>query len=148
MLHSAIARYNFTRAPFASIFMGCLSGAEPDVLTEHIAGLLRCFADEYEREGGPRLDADHLLLQFQLMFVFNLASGLTFIESDIYEEGPKTAVEWHSIKSKDDPLIMGRWNVRCRTIAILQSLGYWKMNDLHGIYVRWANDCGIVDPPQ
>ena len=50
--------YNFTRAPFAGIFMGCLSGAEPDVLTAHLPGLMRCFASEYAAAGGPSIDAD------------------------------------------------------------------------------------------
>ena len=35
--------------------------------------------------------------------------------------------------------------VRCRTIAILQSLSYWKMNDLHSLYLEWARDSGIVE---
>mmetsp|Transcript_12506 Transcript_12506/g.36121 ORF Transcript_12506/g.36121 Transcript_12506/m.36121 type:complete len:185 (-) Transcript_12506:109-663(-) len=129
--------YNCQRAPFAGIMMGCLSGAEPDVLAKHISPLIRCFIDEYAREGGPMLDAEELLLQFNLMFVHTLVGSLTFIQTDIYLEGPPRE-EWQNVRSKDDPCVMGRWNVRCRTIAILQLLGLWHMSDLHSVYMQFA----------
>ena len=49
--------------------MGCLSGAEPDVLREHLEGLMGCFASEYAKAGGPQIDPLELLLQFKLLFV-------------------------------------------------------------------------------
>jgi len=39
--------YNASRVPAVSVFMGCLSGIEPEVLAAHEEGLMRCFADEY-----------------------------------------------------------------------------------------------------
>ena len=129
--------YNFTRAPFAGIFMGCLSGAEPDVLTAHLPGLMRCFASEYAAAGGPSIDADELLLQFQLLYVSTLVNSLTFIASDIYTEGPPRS-EWRDISSKEDPRVMGRWNVRCRTIAIIQSLAFWQQQKLHATFMGWV----------
>lgn len=61
--------YNCTRSPFAAIFMGCLSGAEPEVLTAHVEGMMGCFASEYAKAGGPQIEPLELLLQFNLLFV-------------------------------------------------------------------------------
>jgi len=139
--------YNCQRALFAAIMMGCLSGAEPAVLAQHIGPLVRCFVDEYAKEGGPQIDAGSLLLQFQLLFVHTLVGSLTFIASDIYSEGPPRA-EWASVRSKDNPRVMGRWNVRCRTVAILQQLAFWDIVDLHAVYVRFAEDCDAERAPR
>ena len=134
--------YNCTRAPFAAIFMGCLSGAEPDVLSEHLEGFMRCFAAEYAKAGGPTIDPLELLLQFKLLYVSTLVNGLSFIESDIYKEGPPEG-EWKTIMSKEDSRVMGRWNVRCRVIAILQCLAFWKMQNLHKVFMEWVKSgCG------
>ena len=56
---------------------------------------------------------------------------------DILREGPPRA-EWPSILSRDDPRIMGVWNVRCRTIAIIQALGYYREANLHPIFMAWV----------
>ena len=129
--------YNCTRAPFAAIFMGCLSGAEPDVLSTHVEGFMRSFAAEYASAGGPAIDPLELLLQFKLLFVSTLVNSLSFIESDIYKEGPPEH-EWALIESKEDPRVMGRWNVRCRVIAIIQALAFWKTEDLHATFMAWV----------
>ncbi|KAL1523109.1 hypothetical protein AB1Y20_018066 [Prymnesium parvum] len=129
--------YNLTRAPFAAIFMGCLSGAEPGVLTTHIESLMRCFAAEYEKEGGPSIDPLELLLQFKLLYTSNMLSHFSYIASDVYREGPPKE-EWKTILSKEDPRVMGRWNVRCRVIAVIQSLAFWKMQNLHEVFMKWV----------
>jgi hypothetical protein len=40
--------------------------------------------------------------------------------------------------STDDPRVMGQWNVRCRTIAIIQQLGLWKRMGLGKVMLAWA----------
>ena len=71
-----------------------------------------------------------------------MVNALSFIESDIYVEGPPRD-EWKSVMSKEDPRVMGRWNVRCRVIAILQSLAFWKKAKLHEIFMSWVRSgCG------
>ena len=52
----------FSRMPFCVNFLGCLSGADPEVLLAHEEGILRCFRDEYHRCGGPLLPLEELLL--------------------------------------------------------------------------------------
>ena len=135
--------YNCTRAPFAQIFQGSLGGAEPALLAAHLDGLMECFAAEYARAGGPQIDAAGLARQFRLVYAHNLVGGLTFIQSDIYSEGPPRA-EWAEVRSKDDKRVMGRWNVRCRVVAIIQSLGFWKAQELHALTMEWAREQNLV----
>ena len=66
-----------------------------------------------------------------------LVNALQFIESDIYREGVARE-EWATIESVQDPRVMGRWNVRCRTIAIIQALGYYREANLHPIFMAWV----------
>ena len=60
---------------------------------------------------------------------------------DILREGPPRA-EWPSILSRDDPRIMGVWNVRCRTIAILDAVAFWAASELHAHFMGWAREQG------
>ena len=46
--------------------------------------------------------------------------------------------EWNSVQDRWDPLVMGKWNVRCRTIAILQLLGFYKAAPLHATFMAWV----------
>merc|ERR1712190_442223 len=36
----------FARVPFCLSFLGCLSGADPELLLAHEEGIIRCFRDE------------------------------------------------------------------------------------------------------
>ena len=99
----------------------------------------------------------------RLAFVQTLVGSFSFIESDIYKEGPSRH-EWKQVqcdgssyralfmnyascsdqvRSTDDPRVMGTWNVRCRTIAIVQGLGYYRTQDLHGVYMRWVRESAV-----
>merc|ERR1719188_1618307 len=51
---------NFMRMPFASGWGGCLGGASADLLYEHTKGLCDCFASEFERYGGPKIEGHEL----------------------------------------------------------------------------------------
>jgi hypothetical protein len=137
--------YGCTRAPLAAVMSGCISGAEPSMLTSHLGPLVRCFVTEYAREGGPQIDAATLLLQVLLLFVHTMVGSLTCINTDIFQEGPPRA-EWATVQSRDDPRVNGRWNVRCRVIAILQQLAFWDAVDLHAMYVRFGQDWDADKP--
>ena len=137
--------YNCGVAPFAQVFQGCLSGAEPSVLAAHEDGLMRCFVDEYVREGGPQISWEELRRQWRLLFVTSLVAQIQFIQTDILREGVPRA-EWPSIASRDDPRVMGRWNVRCRVISLIDGVGFWRLRDLHGEYMRWVQDSRDLFP--
>ena len=129
--------YNTTRAPFASSFLMCMSGAEPDVLSRNIRDLVDCFVCEYSNAGGPEISTEVLLLQFHLLSVQALVGSFSFIVSDIFKEGPSQD-EWATVMTTNDTRVMGRWNVRCRVIAIIQQLLFWEKNDLTKIMLSWA----------
>jgi len=37
---------------------------------------------------------------------------------------------------------MGVWNVRCRTIAILDAVSFWAASELHAHFMGWAREQG------
>ena len=129
--------------PFARVFQGCLSGAEPELLLAHEEALMRCFCDELAACGGKRLSAAELLRQWRLLFLVGLVGQIQFIESDIKNEGVPFA-EWPSIVSRDDPRIMGRWNVRCRTIALIDAVGFYQRSHLHNNFMAWVSEQGLL----
>ena len=131
-----------SRVPFTATFMGMFSGAEADVLLAHEEGLMRCFADEYVACGGPRLEYAELLLRFRLSYAMMALSALQFIEQDVYPECPKE--DFAKITDRWDPLLMGRWNARCRAITIMCILSFWERHDLHGIFLGWASREGLT----
>ena len=133
--------YSCGEMPFAAVLQGCLSGMEPHALAEHAEGLMRCFADEYVACGGPRISPAELLRQWRLLYVVSFVGQLQYIEMDIMREGVPRA-EWPSIRSRDDPRIMNVWNVRCRTIAILDAVSFWAASDLHAHFMAWAREQG------
>merc|ERR1712056_145206 len=59
----------FGRSPFCINFLGCLSGADPEVMMAHEEGIIRCFRDEYHRCGGPALAIEELRLRYHLGFI-------------------------------------------------------------------------------
>jgi len=131
--------YNVSRAPAAGVWMLCLSGVEPDVLARHEEGLMRCYSEEFHKYGGALLDPNELRLQFRLSFCATFVGNLQFIETDIKREGPSRA-EWAKITDRWDELIMGRFNVRCRVIAIMQLLAFYEAVPVHATFMEWVND--------
>jgi len=111
--------YGCSRSPFVGIFQGCLSGAEPEMLAQHDRGFMECFCAEYQKAGGPAIDASELLLQYRCMYVVSIISSIQYIDGDIMKETPVAA--WRKIKTADD-LQYGGWNTRCRALALVQGL--------------------------
>ena len=91
---------------------------------------------------GPQVDPLELMLQFKLLDLQSIISSFSFIKTDVEKEGPSHA-EWKTVMSKEDPRVMGRWNVRCRVIQIIQGLAFWKKASLHDTFLSWVNSgCG------
>ena len=42
------------------------------------------------------------------------------------------------MRDRWDPRIMGTWQVRCRVIAMIQLLGYWRAGDIHRHFMDWV----------
>ena len=122
--------------------MGMLSGAEADVLVAHGEGMMMAFVEELARHGGPTIDADELMLRFRLSSATGLLGMIQFIEQDIYPEVSRA--EFATIKDRWDPRIQGKWNARCRAIAIICQLELYEKSDLYGTFMNWAKKHGLT----
>jgi len=129
--------YNTGRAPTVAVWMGCLSGVEPHILLAHEDGLMKCYSAEYHKYGGPLIDPNQLKLLFRLTFVSSFLQNFQYIQTEILKDMPSKA-EWNSISDRWDPAVMGKWNVRCRTIAIMQLLGFYKQAPLFDTFMAWV----------
>jgi len=130
----------FNRVPFVANFMGCLSGADSDLLDAHEESLMRCFADEYARYGGPHLDLSELVLKWRLCFCSYLVDCCQWIERDVLPETPQA--EWKTIKDKFDHRFMDRWNVRCRTTALINAFDFYSRREFKRIFDEWKAGTG------
>ena len=122
---------------------------------------MRCFADEYFKYGGPQVDPNLLRLQFRLAFCTGFAGNLQYIEAEVLKEMPSKE-EWRSVRDRCagqrramggsvngvsswrrplnrwDPRVMGRWNVRCRTVAFLQLIRAHEALGMHSFFMEWV----------
>ena len=64
----------------------------------------------------------------------------------VIDEGPSEE-EWATIESRWDPRIMGVWNVRCRTVALVQILAFYEKADLYTTFMEWADKEGVRTLP-
>ena len=129
--------YNTGRAPTVAVWMGCLSGVEPEVLLKHEGALMKCYSDEYYKYGGPWVDPEELRLQFRLSFISTLPGNLQYIQTEVLKDMPSKA-EWNTIESHWDPAVMGKWNVRCRTVGIMQLLRFYQAAPLYETFMAWV----------
>ena len=137
--------YNLSRAPAVSVWSGSLGGCEPEVLMSHGLSIMEAFSSEYKRYGGPDVDAAELLRLYKLAFPASLASSLQSSMADaMVSEGPSKE-EWGTITSHWDERIMGAWNVRCRVVALVQSVKYWDVANLHKVMMDWVREQGISE---
>merc|ERR1712113_1201880 len=102
--------------------MGVLSGADSAIFDEHERGWMDCFADEYERYGGPHIDKDELLLKYQLFFSMCASDTCQWIERDTLREMPKE--EWKDITHKLQPKFQNTWNARTRTTTFINLMDF------------------------
>lgn len=132
----------FSRSPFVMNFMGCLSGADADVLDAHEEGLMKMFCDEYMRYGGPNVKVEDLLLRYHLQWPSFAMDACQWVERDIYRECPKE--EWPSITSMLDEKFVNRWNVRCRGTTLVNALDYYNRRPFYKIFEEWSRGAGCA----
>ncbi|CAE7742245.1 FNTB [Symbiodinium pilosum] len=130
----------FSRTAFVGNFMGCLSGADADLLDAHEEGLMRMFCDEYERYGGPRIDPAELLLKYHLQWPSFTMDACQWVERDIYVQCPKE--EWSTIKTIYDDKFVDRWNVRCRGTTLVNAFEFYSRRDFKKIFDDWISGPG------
>mmetsp|Transcript_116168 Transcript_116168/g.339757 ORF Transcript_116168/g.339757 Transcript_116168/m.339757 type:complete len:996 (+) Transcript_116168:60-3047(+) len=130
----------FGRVSFVMNFMGCLSGAEAEMLDAHEEGLMTTFCQEYERYGGPHIEPEDLLLRYRLQWPLYAMDSSQYVERDIYRECPKE--EWASITSKMDSKFIDRWNVRCRGTTLINCFEYWPRRKFRQVFESWKSGVG------
>lgn len=110
----------FNRAPFCMNFLGCLSGADPEIMIGHEEGIIRCFRDEYHRCGGPELSLEELLLRYHLGFLTYVYESCTWIERDVYKQGisKEEMRTWTGIL---DDRFQSAFRVRCRSSTVINA---------------------------
>lgn len=132
----------FNRSPFCMNFLGCLSGADPEVLLGHEEGILRCFRDEYHRCGGPKLPLDELLLRYHLGYITFVYESTTWIDREIYKLLDKE--ELRSFEGILDDRFQDNFRVRCRTCAIINSFTFYclKGDYFKKLFQDWSRGKG------
>ncbi|CAE7392610.1 atpA [Symbiodinium natans] len=156
----------FNRTPFCMNFLGCLSGADPEVLLAHEEGIIRCFRDEYERCGGPHLPMEELLLScldegdggetglpavmcfhsgYHLGYITFVYESTTWLEREVYKLATKEEMAtWDGIL---DDRFQERFRVRCRTSAIINSFAFYSLKGDHlsTLFKEWSKGKGADD---
>eukprot|EP00931_Biecheleriopsis_adriatica_P035966 TRINITY_DN20742_c0_g1_i1.p1 TRINITY_DN20742_c0_g1~~TRINITY_DN20742_c0_g1_i1.p1 ORF type:complete len:638 (+),score=82.44 TRINITY_DN20742_c0_g1_i1:33-1916(+) len=130
----------FNRTSFVANFMGCLSGADANLLDEHEEGLMKMFCDEYARYGGPKIELADLLLRYRLQWPSFVMDACQWVERDIYRQCPRD--EWKTIKTMMDDKFVDRWNVRCRGTTLVNALEYYRRRNFKQIFDNWKNGKG------
>lgn len=138
----------FSRVPFCMSFLGCLSGADPEVLAAHEEGIIRCFRDEYRRCGGPYLEMDELLTRYHLGYITFVYESATWVERDIYKQATREEIgSWSGVF---DPRFQAAFRVRCRTMTIINAYALYHMRGGHfkAMFERWYKGSGARYLPE
>eukprot|EP00966_Prymnesium_polylepis_P191975 4448829-Prymnesium_polylepis.2 len=117
--------------------MGCLGGVEVDVMQAHEDGLMMTYSEEYHKFGGPLIDPNYLSLMFRLSFISTFVGNLQYIDKEVLVDMPSKA-EWNSVTDRWDPRVMGKWNVRCRTIGIMLLLKTYQALPMYSTFMDWV----------
>mmetsp|Transcript_19445 Transcript_19445/g.61154 ORF Transcript_19445/g.61154 Transcript_19445/m.61154 type:complete len:735 (-) Transcript_19445:268-2472(-) len=131
----------FARTPFAMNFMGCLSGADPEVMLAHEEGIVRCFIDEYFRSGGPKLDLADMLLRYRLAWITFCYDSTQWIERDIYKQMPKAEIA--KCTGVLDENFQAAFRVRCRGMTVINAFTFYIMKGhFKALFDEWASGRG------
>eukprot|EP00913_Durusdinium_trenchii_P026516 g24877.t1 len=143
----------FSRTPFCMNFMGCLSGADPEVMMAHEEGIIRCFRDEYERCGGPALPVEEMIYRrpegkqrrfsagglrslcgkvllmkrpgYHLGYITFVYESTTWLDREIYKLVSKEEMKsWDGIL---DHRFQDNFRVRCRSATIINTFTFYAM---------------------
>ncbi|CAJ1377375.1 unnamed protein product [Effrenium voratum] len=132
----------FNRTPFCVNFLGCLSGADPEVMLAHEEGIIRAFRDEFHRCGGPYLNVEDLLLRYHLGYITFVYESTTWIEREIYKQVSKEEMRtWHGIL---DERFQERFRVRCRSCTIINAFAFYALKGDHfkKLFLDWSKGKG------
>jgi len=131
----------FSRAPMGSRFIGCLSGADAEMLLGHIEGILQRFVDEYERCGGPKLSHREVLLRYHLALITNMFDSSRWLDGQVYKESTKE--EFRSWTGMQDPKFQERFYTRCGSYPAINTWMYYvRAGNLKTVFDDWANGVG------
>jgi len=132
----------FSRAPFCVRFLGCISGAEADLLLGHIHGMMSCYVDEYARCGGPKLLAEDALYRFHLAFITSLFDQIGYVKRHTFEETSKE--EMRSFTSVLDERFQERFYTRCGSLPMINAYTYYvkKNGFFKAAFDEWAQGVG------
>lgn len=131
----------FGRGPFPTRFLGCLSGADADLLLGHLEGILRCFVDEYSRCGGPMLDVADVQRRFHLALVTMTYSQIKFLKEHTLKES--TQEEVRSFKGIMDPRFQERFYSRCGCLPLMNVWSYYiRLGTFKELFDEWRQGDG------
>lgn len=131
----------FSRSPFCVRFLGCLSGAESDLLLDKLLDICTCYADEYERCGGPKVLGEEIYHRYHLAFITSLYDQVSYVERHTFKESTKD--EMASWTGPFDERFQERFFTRCGTLPCLNAWGYYiKKGDLFATFQTWAKGEG------
>ncbi len=108
----------------AMALAGCLTGAEPELLSEHLDALLALFGSEFERCGAPSLDLRELKLH--LLLYLGL-SGLLLLDAPVLIE--RAVPDLAEVSSRIDSRIKDREFVRAQLHMLTLLLTLWRTQD-------------------
>jgi len=120
-------------------------GAEPEVMEEHEANLVKVFVDEYERVSGFRLDEEDLLLYLKLsqaVVLYGVCANIGMLLRTYKKD------EWKTIKGRNDPRIDENFLMRCYFVQILLFLKMWTLKNSPYIYFqKWMKRLSFPPKP-
>jgi len=127
----------FARSPFCVRFLGCLSGADADDLLAHEEGILKCFVDEYERCGGPKVPVEEVVLRWHLAYITFAYDCSGWIERHVTKETSQE--EFLSFTGMEDERFQERFYTRCGSMPTINCFTYYiKRGNLKAIFDEWA----------
>jgi len=130
---------------YMNVFLGCVSGALPDVYLEHEEKWFRTFADEFKRFGGGDMDPDELVKQSRLMFCTSVLGTCSNVA--VQALSLCTEEEWKGISSKQDEKVMGNWNVRCQALAAETCIPVWRRGPHWKVLLDFCKEMDIPTEP-
>lgn len=114
------------RMNIAQAFYGIMCACSIDFWNARKSELLRLFADEYQRNGGPRIDIDeldfHVRLYVAMLGLAWMIDAPAIIESQL--------PELHDIHSHEDPRFKGHFLVRTQRQLLAVFLNAWNVERL------------------
>jgi hypothetical protein len=117
---------NVSQMNVAMAIWGCLSAAEPDLWSDHLAELLALFVDEFEGCGGPRLDIGELELHLAIYVALMGLAWMLDAPSLIQARVPDLAAAEHRL----DPRIQESERGRSQLLIMTAFLSLWEREDM------------------